>query len=40
VTNSLEKNDIVMSDEVGKAMKELREFMFGSLYMNYTAKIE
>jgi len=40
VTNSLEKNDIVMSDKIGEAMKSLRAFMFESLYENAVAKSE
>jgi len=40
IDNSVGKNDIFMSDEVGQAMTELRKFMFGSLYMNPTAKSE
>lgn len=40
IDNSMDKNDIYMSDEVGQAMTELRKFMFGSLYMNPTAKSE
>lgn len=40
IDNSMGKNDIFMSDEVGQAMTELRKFMFGSLYMNPTAKSE
>lgn len=40
VTNSLDKDDICMSDEVGKAMKSLREFMFERVYNNPVAKGE
>lgn len=40
IINSNGKNDIYMSDEVHKAMMDLRQFMFGSLYMNPTAKKE
>lgn len=40
IENSMGKDDILMSDEVGQAMTELRKFMFGSLYMNPTAKSE
>lgn len=40
IDNSMGENDILMSDEVGQAMTELRKFMFGSLYMNPTAKSE
>jgi dGTPase len=34
------KNDICMSEDVERAMTELRQFMFGSLYLNPTAKSE
>lgn len=40
VTNSLEKNDIIMSEPVSEAMKELRGFMFERVYMNPVAKSE
>lgn len=40
VTNSLGKPDIVMSTEVEKGMKELREFMYESVYRNPIAKKE
>lgn len=40
VTFSGGKNDILMSDEVWKAMKELREFMFERVYMNHDVKSE
>ena len=40
VTFSGGKNDILMSDEVWKAMKELREFMFERVYMNPDVKSE
>ena len=40
VTFSGGKNDILMSDEVWKAMKELREFMFERVYMNPYVKSE
>ena len=40
VLNSMDKNDIVMSEEIGDAMQSLRQFMFGSLYLNPTAKSE
>lgn len=32
VNNSMDKNDIIMSDDIGKAMQELRSFMFRSVY--------
>ena len=38
VGNSLGKSDIIMSDEIGKAMKGIREFMFGNVYINPIAK--
>ena len=40
VTFSGGKNDILMSDEVWNAMKELREFMFERVYMNPEVKSE
>ena len=40
VTFSGGRNDILMSDEVWKAMKELREFMFERVYMNPEVKSE
>lgn len=40
VINSMDKNDICMSDEVGNAMKKLREFMFERVYQNKEAKAE
>lgn len=40
IVNSLNKNDILMSEQIQKAMTELRTFMFNSLYMNPTAKSE
>lgn len=40
VTFSGDRNDILMSDEVWKAMKELREFMFERVYMNPDVKSE
>ena len=38
VSNSENKNDIVMSDEVYKAMQDLRKFMFENVYTNPVAK--
>ena len=38
ITNSENKNDIIMSPNILKAMKSLREFMFESVYMNKKAK--
>lgn len=40
VTNSQEKNNICMSEEVEKAMKNLRAFMFERVYDNRQAKGE
>lgn len=40
VTNSMGKDDIVMSKECGEALKELRAFMFSNLYTNSIAKSE
>jgi dGTPase len=38
VTNSENKNDIIMSTDIEAAMHHLREFMFDSVYMNKRAK--
>ncbi|MBQ7581688.1 MAG: deoxyguanosinetriphosphate triphosphohydrolase [Lachnospiraceae bacterium] len=40
ITNSLDKDDICMSDEIGKAMQELRACMFENVYQNPKAKGE
>ena len=40
VTTSLGKNDILMSEPVAKAMKDLRKFMFENVYTNPEAKSE
>jgi len=40
VINSMDKPDIIMSDEVQKAMGSLREFMFERVYRNPIAKGE
>lgn len=40
VTNSMDKNDIVMSDTVAEAMKKIRQFMFEQVYKNPEAKAE
>lgn len=40
VTTSFGKNDIQMSEPVAKAMQELRQFMFESVYTNPSAKSE
>ena len=38
VSNSENKNDIIMSDEVYKSMQDLRKFMFENVYTNPVAK--
>ena len=38
VSNSENKNDIIMSDEVNKAKQDLRKFMFENVYTNPVAK--
>lgn len=40
IMNSMGKNDIVMSDEIGGAMQDLRKFMFQKVYTNPAAKGE
>lgn len=40
IRNSFGKNDIMMSEEIGQAMKELREFMFENVYTNIIVKSE
>ena len=40
ITNSMDKNDIIMSEEVGGAMKAIRQFMFDNVYTNPAAKSE
>lgn len=40
VTNSTKKSDIIMSEEVANAMRELRVFMFNNVYKNPKAKGE
>ena len=40
ITNSIGKDDIMMSKEVGEAMLKLREFMFEHVYKNPVAKGE
>lgn len=40
INMSMDKPDIYMSQPVEQAMTDLRQFMFGSLYMNPTAKCE
>lgn len=40
ITNSIDRDDICMSDEIGQAMKDLRAFMFENVYQNPKAKGE
>ena len=40
VMNSMDKPDIIMSKEVGEALKGLRQFMFENVYQNPVAKSE
>ena len=40
VMNSMDKPDIVMSQEVGEALKGLRQYMFENVYQNPVAKSE
>ena len=40
ISNSVGKDDIIMSEEVEQAMIELRKFMFGHVYKNPVAKGE
>ncbi len=40
VTNSMDQNDIIMSDSVAKAMSDIRHFMFEEVYTNPLAKAE
>lgn len=40
ITNSMGKNDICMSETVGKAMLDMRKFMFEHVYQNKKAKSE
>lgn len=40
VSNSMGKNDIVMSDEKYEALHELRKYMFANVYVNSSAKSE
>ena len=40
IMNSMGKNDIVMSEEIGGAMQDLRKFMFQNVYTNPAAKGE
>ena len=40
ITGSMDRDDLVMTDEVGKAMAELRTFLFENVYYNPVAKRE
>ncbi|MBU5254959.1 deoxyguanosinetriphosphate triphosphohydrolase [Tissierella praeacuta] len=40
IENSIEKNYIVMSEDVGKATNRLRDYMFENVYLNKNAKSE
>ena len=40
ITNSRDKNDICMSDEIGQAMADMRKFMFENVYTNPIVKGE
>lgn len=40
IMNSMGKNDIMMSEEIGGAMQDLRKFMFQKVYTNPAAKGE
>ena len=40
VTASMGKNDILMSEPVGEAMRKIRQFMFERVYQNPEAKSE
>lgn len=40
VTNSFDKSDICMSEDIGNAMMELRQFMFDHVYVGSKAKKE
>ncbi len=40
ITHSMDKNDIIMSEEVGGAMQAIRRFMFENVYTNPAAKSE
>lgn len=40
VTNSLGKNDVIMSERVAGAMAQIRQFMFDEVYKNPIAKCE
>ena len=40
VTNSMDKDDIIMSEPIAEAMQKLRRFMFDRVYENPEAKSE
>jgi dGTPase len=40
ITNSMDKDDIIMSEEIDASLQELREFMFREVYLNPVAKAE
>ncbi len=40
ITNSMDKDDIMMSEESAQAMKELRRFMFENLYKNPLLRVK
>lgn len=40
IVHSMDKPEIIMSEEVGQAMKDLRKFMFTHVYLNPKAKSE
>lgn len=40
ITNSMDRDDIIMSEEVAEAMQSLRRFMFEHVYQNPIAKSE
>ena len=40
INNSMDKPDIIMSDEIFQAMQDLRKFMFVCVYTNSIAKGE
>ncbi|MCM1101538.1 MAG: deoxyguanosinetriphosphate triphosphohydrolase [Clostridium sp.] len=40
ITNSMDRNDIAMSERVAKAMTDIRQFMFDNVYTNPIAKNE
>ena len=40
ITTSMDADDIIMSDEIGQAMMDLRKYMFNNVYQNPKAKGE